>query len=191
MSAREDKTAVIDFQAKRAQMATATLDLGPFEQRVQEQEALLRAYGVYEKLIKYISAAPRRLEQRINVTVRKLKKPPSETALRRIRKEQQQAVLKLIEQQISHYIRVAHNARRRQAFLDRVKREQGLDLISTGEAAALLESTALSARFKLRRLLEKGMVRGIYYLEEGQSESGGKWYWERSDVKRLQRSQKR
>lgn len=181
---------VIDLQAKRTQVATATLDLAPFEKRLQEQEALLRAYGVYEKLIKYISAAPRRLEQRINVTVRGLKKPPSETALRRIRKEQQQAVLKLIEQQVSHYIQVAHNARRRQAFLDRAKREQGLDLISTGEAAALLETTSLSARTKLRRLLEKGMVRGIYYLEEGQPESGGKWYWERSDVKQLRRSRK-
>jgi hypothetical protein len=166
-------------------------ELVEFEHSVQQHETLLKTYGVYEKLQRYIVNTPARLQNRLAEELRAKKKIPAESGLKRLGKARKREVLAQVQEQINYYLGVAQRQARRRTLIADQERAMGTSLISTAEAAEVLNTTTTLARAKLRRHLEKGEIRGFCYTEEDRSEVTRFWYWDKSGVRQLAKGRKR
>ena len=166
-------------------------ELVAFERTVQQHETLLKAYGVYEKLQRYMANTPARLQNRLTEALRAKKKIPAESGLKRLSKACKREALGQVQEQINYYLGVAQRQARRLALIADQERAMGTALVSTAEAAEMLHTTTARARAKLRRRLAKGEIRGFCYTEEERSEVTRFWYWDKAAVQRLAKGRKR
>ncbi len=166
-------------------------ELAKFEGTVQQHETLLKTYGVYEKIQKYVVNTPARLQNRIAEELRAKKKIPAESGLKRLANAHKKKALAQVQERIEHYIGVAQRHTRRLTLIADQERAMSTSLIGTAEAAEMLNTTTALARVKLRRHLAKGEIRGFCYTEEDHSEVTRFWYWDQSRVQQLAKKRKR
>ena len=166
-------------------------ELVKFERTVQQHEALLRGYGVYEKVQRYVANTPTRLQNRIAEELQSKKKMPAESGLKRLCNAKKKETLTQVQEQVDYYIGVAQRDTQRLAFIADREREMNTTLIGTGEAAKILNTTTESARSKLKRHLERDEIRGFCYKEERHFDMPRFWYWDKSEVQQLAKKRKK
>ena len=166
-------------------------ELVKFERIVQQHEALLRGYGVYEKIQRYVVNTPTRLQNRIAEELQSKKKMPAQSGLKRLCNAKKKETLTQVQEQVDYYIGVAQRDTQRLAFIADREREMNTTLISTGEAAKMLNTTTESARSKLKRHLERDEIRGFCYKEERHPDMPRFWYWDKSEVQQLAKKRKK
>ncbi len=174
--------------------ATFTLldkELAKFERTVQQHEALLKGYGVYEEIQRYVANTPTRLQHRITEELRSKKKMPAQSGLKRLCNAKKKEALAQVQDRVDHYIGVAQRHTQRLAFIADWERKMGTTLISTGEAAEILNTRTELAREKLRRHLEKKEIQGVCYKEEKHPDMTRFWYWDKSEVQQLAKKRKK
>ena len=153
----------MDSEKELIREITATLldqELTKFERTVQQHETLLKEYGVYEKVQSYVVNTPTRLQNRIAEELRSKKKMPAQSGLKRLCNAKKKEALTQVRDRIDYYIGIAQRETQRLAFIADQEREMGTTLISTGEAAKILNATTEGARAKLKRHLKKEEIRG-------------------------------
>ena len=166
-------------------------ELPKFEHMVQAHEALLKDYGVYDKVQSYVANIPTRLQNRIAEELQSRKKAPTQAGLKRLCNAEKKAVLTQVQDRLEYYIGVAQRETLRLAFIADREREMNTTLISTGEAAKLLNTTTESARATLKRHLKKDAIRGFCYKEERYPDMPRFWYWDKSEVEQLAKKRKK
>ena len=166
-------------------------ELTKFEHTVQQHEALLKDYGVYEKIRRYVVNTPTRLQNRIAEELQSKKKMPTELGLKRLCNAKKKEALTQVQERVDHYIGVAQRETQRLAFIADREREMDTTLISTGEAAKVLNTTTEGARAKLKRHLEKEEIQGFCYKEERYPDMPRFWYWDKSEVLQLAKKRKK
>ena len=166
-------------------------ELVKFEQTVQQHEALLKEYGVYEKVQSYVANTLTRLQNRIAEELQSKKKMPAQSGLKRLCNAKKKETLTQVQDRVDYYIGVAQREVQRLAFIADREREMDTTLISTGEAAKILNTATELARSKLKRHLQKGEIRGVRYKEERYPEMNRFWYWDKSEVEQLAKKRKR
>ena len=166
-------------------------ELVKFESAVQQHEALLKSYGVYEKVQRYVANTPTRLQNRIAEELQSKKKMPAQSGLMRLCNAKKKEALTQVQERVDYYIGVAQHETQRLAFIADREREMDTTLISTGEAAKILNTTTEGARAKLKRHLEKEEIRGFCYKEERYPDMPRFWYWDKSEVQQLAKKRKK
>ena len=166
-------------------------ELTKFEHTVQQHEALLKDYGVYEKVQRYVANTPTRLQNRIAEELQSKKKAPTQAGLKRLCNAKKKEALTQVQDRVEYYIGVAQRETQRLAFIADREREMDTTLISTGEAAKILNTATESARAKLKRHLERDEIRGVCYKEERHPDMPRFWYWDKSEVQQLAKKRKK
>ena len=175
------------------EIAVTLLDqeLAKLKYTVQQHEALLKGYGVYEKVQRYVANTPTRLQYRIAEELRSKKKMPAESGLKRLCNTEKKKALTQVQEHVDYYIGIAQRETQRLAFIADREREMDTTLISTGEAAKILNTTTEGTRAKLKRHLKKNEIRGVCYKEERYPDMTRFWYWDKSEVQQLARKRKK
>ena len=184
----------MDLEKELLREITATLldkELTKFERIVHQHEALLKGYGVYEKVQRYVTNTPTRLQNRIAEELQSKKKMPAESGLKRLCNAKKKETLTQVQERVDYYIGIAQRETQRLAFIADQEREMDTILISTGEAAKILNTTTVTARAKLKRHLERDEIQGFCYKEDKHPDMPRFWYWDKSEVQQLAKKRKK
>ncbi len=184
----------MDSEKELIREITVTLlnqELTKFEHTVQQHGALLKEYGVYEKIQRYVANTPTRLQNRIAEELRSKKKMPAQSGLKRLCNAKKKEVLTQVQERVDYYIGVAQRHTQQLAFIADREREMNTTLINTGEAAKILNTTTELARAKLKRHLEKEEIRAVCYKEERYPDMTRFWFWDKSEVQQLAKERKK